>query len=44
MSSVAAPTGLTLAERREFLKMARARGLVGELPPIEPAALGAGES
>jgi amino acid adenylation domain-containing protein len=34
-------TQLTLAQRRELLKMARARDLVGgrsELPPIEPAA------
>jgi non-ribosomal peptide synthetase component F len=41
MNSVAALTELTPAQRRELLKMARARNLVGgrpELPPIEPAA------
>ena len=40
MNSVATLTGLTLAERRELLKMARARDLVrdgSELPPIERA-------
>jgi hypothetical protein len=38
MSSVATLTELTLAQRRELLKMARAPGLVegrSELPPIE---------
>jgi len=38
MSSVATLTELTLAQRRELLKMARSRDLVGErseLPPIE---------
>jgi amino acid adenylation domain-containing protein len=41
MNSVAALTELTPAQRRELLRMARARDLVGdrsELPPIEPAA------
>jgi hypothetical protein len=41
MNSVAAPTELTLAQRRELLKMAWARDLVrdrSKLPPIEPAA------
>ena len=41
MNSVAAPTEPTLAQRRELLKMARARDLVrdrSELPPSEPAA------
>ncbi|HYH79588.1 MAG TPA: condensation domain-containing protein, partial [Longimicrobium sp.] len=41
MNSVATLTELTPAQRRELLKMARARSLVGnrsELPPIEPAA------
>ncbi|HLL46214.1 MAG TPA: condensation domain-containing protein, partial [Longimicrobiaceae bacterium] len=40
MNSVAALTGLTLAQRRELLKLARARDLVrdrSELPPIGPA-------
>src|SRR3712207_6667419 len=40
MNSVATLTELTLAERRELLKMALARDLVGdrsELPPIERA-------
>ncbi|HYH81021.1 MAG TPA: amino acid adenylation domain-containing protein, partial [Longimicrobium sp.] len=40
MSSVATLAELTLAQRRELLKMARARDLVGdrsELPPIERA-------
>jgi amino acid adenylation domain-containing protein len=39
MSSVATPTELTLAQRRELLRMARARDLLGErseLPPIKP--------
>jgi amino acid adenylation domain-containing protein len=38
MDSVATPTDLTPAERRELLKMARARALMGnrsELPPIQ---------
>ncbi|HEU4560714.1 MAG TPA: amino acid adenylation domain-containing protein, partial [Longimicrobium sp.] len=41
MSSAATLTELTLAQRRELLKMARARDLVrdrSELPPIVPAA------
>ncbi|MFL5385320.1 MAG: condensation domain-containing protein, partial [Longimicrobiaceae bacterium] len=41
MNSVATLTELTPAQRRELLKLARARKLVGdrsELPPIEPAA------
>ncbi|MBW3656165.1 MAG: AMP-binding protein, partial [Gemmatimonadetes bacterium] len=40
MNSVATLTDLTLAQRRELLKMARARDLVGDrsgLPSIEPA-------
>jgi amino acid adenylation domain-containing protein len=40
MNSAATLTELTLAQRRELLRMARARDLMGErpeLPPIEPA-------